>query len=106
MHPRTSIPCPPRLGTRGRSNPEGARLEEIADATSRAVDGRDDRLAVIIRGRPGARAGRQHFADRIEALDGRLSMDTSAAAAGAGAVEPVAGAQVLFTKEEQKLSLS
>ena len=53
------------------------------------VDARDDRLAVTVRGKPGRRAGWQHLADRVEALHGRLSVDTSAAGPVLRAVVPV-----------------
>jgi hypothetical protein len=55
-----------------------------------AVDVDDDHLAVTVRGRPRERAGWQHLADRIEALDGRLSTDTSAGGLVLQAVMPLA----------------
>jgi signal transduction histidine kinase len=53
-------------------------------------DVRDDRLAVTVRGWPGRRAEWQHVADRIEALDGELSVDTSDAGTVLQAVVPLA----------------
>jgi hypothetical protein len=46
--------------------------------------------AVTVRGRPGRRAEWQHVADRIEALDGELAVDTSDAGTVLQAVVPLA----------------
>ena len=46
--------------------------------------------AATVRGRPGRRAEWQHVADRIEALDGELSVDTSGAGTVLQAVVPLA----------------
>jgi hypothetical protein len=61
-------------------DPDGARdcLQELEEATSRAVD--------------ALRAGWQHLADRVEALDGRLSVDTVEAGAVLRAMVPLADA--------------
>jgi hypothetical protein len=46
--------------------------------------------AVTVRGRPGRRAEWQHVDDRIEALDGGLSVDTSGSGTVLQAVVPLA----------------
>ena len=57
------------------------------------VDVRDDRLAVTVRGRPGDGAGWQHLADRIEALDGELTVVALADGSVVRATVPVVGAR-------------
>ena len=65
-------------------------VREMLPGAELAVDVRGDRLAVTVRGRPGRRAEWQHLADRIEALDGELSVDTSGAGTVLQAVVPLA----------------
>jgi hypothetical protein len=55
------------------------------------IDADDDQLTVTVRGRPGERAEWQHLADRVEALDGRLSVRAFTGGRILQAVVPLGG---------------